>query len=222
MATVPVATVICLAVGAPYLWLGSQHYLTHGRLSSGAQSVLLFLSINLLICLWELCLCYKYRLIRSTHTQRVKAGKTRSTKIVVFRSMRLSEILSPSFWSQIWIDYSRFDPAYADSRSAGYNVDVCNGHSTLPPTLFLMVSMVWPIFGAKVTGMVALVMHYQMLYGSLMYFFSFFNNRSHKAISQAEVIVAVLCPTLVWVVFPLVGMYQGYRLIMEDNFSAWQ
>ena len=81
---------------------------------------------------------------------RVFSHQTRSTKIIVFRSMRLSEILSPSFWSQIWIDYSRFDPAYADSRSAGYNVDVCNGHSTLPPTLFLMVSMVWPIFGAKV------------------------------------------------------------------------
>lgn len=64
--------------------------------------------------------------------------------------MRVSEIFSPSFWANIWIDYSRFDPAYSDSLSAGYNIDVGNGHSTLLPTLFLMASMVRPLAGAKV------------------------------------------------------------------------
>lgn len=66
--------------------------------------------------------------------------------------MTLSEISMPSFWANIWIDYARFDPAYADSRSAGYNIDVGNGHSTLVPTLFLMVSMVRPLIGPKVSA----------------------------------------------------------------------
>lgn len=82
------------------------------------------------------------------------APQTRAVTIVVFRMMHLSDILSPSFWAQIWIDYARFDPAYADSRSAGYNIDVGNGHSTLAPTLFLMASMVRPLLGAKVSILV--------------------------------------------------------------------
>ncbi|CAN0417003.1 unnamed protein product [Laminaria digitata] len=66
--------------------------------------------------------------------------------------MRFGEILSPSFWANIWIDYSRFDSGYSDSSSAGYNIDVGNGHSTLLPTLFLMASMVRPVLGPKVRG----------------------------------------------------------------------
>lgn len=80
MASVPVVAVLCLAVGVPYLWFGAQHCLTYGRVNVGAQSVILFLSINLLICLWELCLCYKYRLIRAVHTTRVKEGKVSTSR----------------------------------------------------------------------------------------------------------------------------------------------
>lgn len=78
--------------------------------------------------------------------------QTKTIPVVVFRWMRFSEILSPSFWANIWIDYSRFDPGYSDSRSAGYNIDVGNGHSTLLPTLFLMASMVRPVLSPKVGG----------------------------------------------------------------------
>lgn len=74
---VPVAAVLCLAIGGPYLWLGYQHYSTFGGLNVSVQSVLLFLCINLVICLWELCLCYKHTLIRATHAKRVKDGQVR-------------------------------------------------------------------------------------------------------------------------------------------------
>lgn len=72
---IPVAAVVCLAIGGPYLWLGYQHYSTFGGLNVAVHSVLLFLCINLVICLWELCLCYKHALIRSTHAKRVKDGQ---------------------------------------------------------------------------------------------------------------------------------------------------
>lgn len=72
---IPVAAVVCLAVGGPYLWLGYEHYSSHGGVNWAVHSVLLFLCINLVICLWELCLCYKYELIRSTHAKRLKDGQ---------------------------------------------------------------------------------------------------------------------------------------------------
>ncbi|CAN0013794.1 unnamed protein product [Ectocarpus sp. 12 AP-2014] len=183
---IPVAAVVCLAVGVPYLWLGHQHYAAFGGVNVATQSVLLFLCINVVICLWELCLCYKHALIRSTHAKRVKDGQTKSVTIVVFRWMRFSEILSPSFWANIWIDYARFDDAYVQPVSAGFNIDVGNGHTTLLPSLFLLASMVRPLADAKariaeiclahaITGMVGLLAHYQMLYLSLLYFYAFFN-----------------------------------------------
>lgn len=63
--------------------------------------------------------------------------------------MRLDEILSPAFWANIWIDYARFDEAYTQPGSAGFNIDVGNGHSTLVPTLFLLASMVRPLVDPK-------------------------------------------------------------------------
>ncbi|CBN74943.1 conserved unknown protein [Ectocarpus siliculosus] len=172
---IPVAAVVCLAVGVPYLSLGYQHYAAFGGVNVAAQLVLLFLCINVVICLWELCLCYKHALIRSTHAKRVKDGQTKSVTIVVFRWMRFSEILSPSFWANIWIDYARFDDAYVQPVSAGFNIDVGNGHTTLLPSLFLLASMVRPLADPKITGMVGLLAHYQMLYLSLLYFYAFFN-----------------------------------------------
>ncbi|CAM9247381.1 unnamed protein product [Hapterophycus canaliculatus] len=171
MVMVPVAAVLCLAIGGPYLWLGYQHYSTFDGLNVSVHSVLLFLCINTVVCLWELCLFYKHALIRSTHAKRVKDGQTKSVTIVVFRWMHLSDILSPSFWANIWIDYARFDEAYVQPISAGFNIDAGNGHSTLLPSLFLLVSMVRPL----ITGMVGLLVHYQMLYGTILYFLAFFN-----------------------------------------------
>lgn len=75
--------------------------------------------------------------------------KTKSVTVVVFRWMRLGEILSPSFWANIWIDYARFDEAYTLPVSAGFNIDVGNGHSTLLPTVFQLASMVRPLADPK-------------------------------------------------------------------------
>lgn len=72
---VPVAAVVCLAIGGPYLLLGYQHYANFGGVNVAVHSVILFLCINLVICLWELCLCYQHAVIRSTHAKRVKDGQ---------------------------------------------------------------------------------------------------------------------------------------------------
>lgn len=71
---IPVIAVVSVMIGGPYLCLGWEHYEAYG-LHAAAQGMLLFLCINLIVCLWELCLCYRYDLIRSTHLKRVKDGQ---------------------------------------------------------------------------------------------------------------------------------------------------
>lgn len=84
MAMVPVAVVVCLAVGGPWLWLGYEHYLhVDGVINVSVLSMLLFLCINLVVCLWELCLCYRYNLIRATHAKRVKDGQVCFRRIML-------------------------------------------------------------------------------------------------------------------------------------------
>lgn len=84
---IPVFAVLCLIVGGPYLCLGWQHYVMTGVVNVAAQSVLLFLCLNFIVCLWELCLCYRYSLIHSTHQKRVKDGQVRK-KYLLLEKMR--------------------------------------------------------------------------------------------------------------------------------------
>jgi hypothetical protein len=99
--------------------------------------------------------------------------------LIVFDDTTLRDWFSPSFWCYIWIDYARFDPSYADSTSAGYNIDVGNGHSTLLPSLFLIWSMIAPVWSARATAMVGLLLYYQTFYGTLVYLYSYFNNNRY-------------------------------------------
>ncbi|CAM9933245.1 unnamed protein product [Discosporangium mesarthrocarpum] len=218
----PVFLFLCVVVGGPYLYLGWEHLKLYGGVNLCAQGLLLFLCINFLICLWELCLCYRYDLIRSTHLKRKKDGNEDSIPIIIFQNMGLRDVLSPTFWADIWTDYARFDDGYADSKSFGYCIDVGNGHSTLLPNLFLMLSMIQPLTGAKFTGIVGLMCYYQMFYGTVIYLYSFFNNQRHKRLSKSTVLGFVVMPNALWLVFPFIGILNCIQLIMEDSYSVWQ
>ncbi|CAM9445434.1 unnamed protein product [Choristocarpus tenellus] len=218
----PVALVVCAAVGLPYICLGGAHLKLYGGINFSVQGLLLFLCINLLICLWELCLCYRYDLIRSTYLKRKKDGNTESLPIVIFRGMGLKDVFSPNFWANIWIDYSRFDEGYSDKKTFGYCIDVGNGFSTLLPNIFLMLSIIKPPTGPKVTGIVGLLTLYQMFYGTVVYLYSFVNNQRHKMLSQGELVGYVVFPNFLWIIFPLIGIYHCVKLIMDEDFSVWQ
>lgn len=68
------------------------------------------------------------------------------------------------FAADIWVDYSHFDSSYADKTTFGYCIDVGNGHITLIPSVLLAWSIVQPIFSAKVTGIMGLLVFYQTWY----------------------------------------------------------
>ena len=61
----------------------------------------------------------------------------------------------------------------APSSNAPYNF--FGFHPALPPLASCRLRLPALSAVSQVTGMVGLLMHYQMLYGSIVYFFSFFN-----------------------------------------------
>eukprot|EP00611_Tribonema_gayanum_P012279 TRINITY_DN22905_c0_g1_i1.p1 TRINITY_DN22905_c0_g1~~TRINITY_DN22905_c0_g1_i1.p1 ORF type:complete len:230 (+),score=67.86 TRINITY_DN22905_c0_g1_i1:34-690(+) len=216
-----VAAYLVLIPGPIILWLCHTHASLFGGANPVAFALLGFLVTNVLICFWELCLCYKYSYIRGVYEQRAKDDKALGP-IIVAQQLPLRRLLSPTFWSYIWIDYARYDPSYADNTTAGYNIDVGNGHSTLAPSLFLIWSALWPVCGAKETAMVGLLLYYQTFYGTLVYLYSFFNVGRHKKCTLGDVLVKVMVPNSIWIVFPLLGMWASYTMIMTDSFKVLQ
>ena len=70
-------------------------------------------------------------------------------------------------------------------------------------------------------GIVGLLSFYQMFYGAVLYFASFFTNKRHKVVSLAEVCGFVGVSNGIWIVFPMVGMYASVRLILENSYAVF-
>ncbi len=57
-----------------------------------AMGMICFLLVNVLICLWELCLCYKHELLRSEVAKRQKSEEARDV-FVLLRNISLLEVI---------------------------------------------------------------------------------------------------------------------------------
>lgn len=167
-------TWLSFGMGIPIAAASCWHISSYG-VNALALALILFLHINALICLWELCLCYRHSLIRNVVAKREKEGGEISEPLILFRQASLSDVVSPSFWAYIWIDYCRYDPCYSEPGSLGYNIDVGNGHVTLIPSLFLLWSTVTPLAGPLVVGIMGIAMYWQTFYGTIIYAYSFIN-----------------------------------------------
>jgi len=119
-------------------------------------------------------------------------------------------VFSSQLWAEVWAYYSVFDASYANRQSFGYFVDVGNGFTTLIPTVLFCVAMTahgdasqsptafgsaaassssllgaafgWHLsfMSARTMGMVGLASFWQELYGTLVYFFSFIQNKRFR------------------------------------------
>jgi hypothetical protein len=65
---------LTVVLGGAFLALAHKHYEKYGHINVQAQAIVLFLLINILICYWELALCYCYDYINKTHAKRLKSG----------------------------------------------------------------------------------------------------------------------------------------------------
>lgn len=189
-------------------------------------SLALFLAIDVLICIWEIILFFYIGKIQDEFAGKKKKYEPGTVgRVFLFENASLSEVLSPSYWTQVWSTYALADRCYADIHSFGWNVDVGNGFSMLIPTVIFAVGMCLQeeLMPARVLGVIGLPMFYQQLYGTLVYFMQYMINKRWQdhASSNLQIFLMVIVPNIIWVIFPSIGVYASVKLILADEATAY-
>lgn len=185
----------------------------------------LFCGINTLICFWEIALFFYIEHIHHIYSGlRKKVPRGQIGRIFFFESARLSDAFSLKYWSELWAVYSLVDESYSDSKSFGFNIDIGNGFSMLIPTIVFTVGMTnHALMSPKHLGLVGMVSFYQEFYGTVVYFTQYVVNRRWRnhGNSLPQIVAMVGMPNIIWIIFPSLGMYCSYRLIMEESFQVF-
>ena len=185
--------------------------------------LILFFSINLVICHWEICLFVKRDYIeKRAQYWREFQQETGRTPAVEFLTGRvpLRRILSPTTWADVWATYSQFDSSYADRRTYGYNVDIANGFVTPVPTLILFAAFTVDFLPALVAGIIGAMMFWQLTYATSVYWVSFFVAKRQRLIGRKDMYIYIWALNCPWVLFALLGLYVSIRLIVNGDYSV--
>ena len=208
------------------LFVGGLLYLhaqTHGIFSLTHALLAVFLATNAWICVCEISLlCYPEHIQREYAGFAARYGPHTLAPVFLFRGVRLRDALGLKYWSVMWSTYSSLDASYVDTGSFGYCVDVCNGVSTLLPTLVYALGMTThTLLSPRLLGMLGLVSFYQEAYGTVVYFFQFFFNGRHKKAPRSHVLGIVVPANFIWIAFPALGMWASARLILDGTFAVF-
>ena len=209
------ATLTLLGIGARYQVHGDLHVL-HSLLS-------LFLSINLLIAYWEVCLFLRRDLVETRTAYWREWGKRtgRNPAIEFLRTrIPLGRMLSPTVWADVWAAYSQYDSSYADRRTFGFNVDIVNGFLTPVPSLIVYAAYTFQVFPAVLTGVVGVILFWQVMYGASVYLISFFVAGRQARISRRELYTWIMAPNSPWMAGGLLGVYVSIRLIVDGDYGV--
>lgn len=215
------APVVAFVAGATCLHLGL-HLHVHGAPNVHQAGLVFFLVVNVMVNFWEFALHAEADRIRREweETRLPYAGREAQRAGDYFRSrVPLGKVLSLRTWTGIWSSYALYDPGYADRRSFGWNIDVGNGWSTLLPATLFAWGMTFEIVPARVLGIVGVAMFWQMFFGTVVYFFQFFNNGNHVGHSARAIAALVGGSNGLWLVFPLWGLWVSVALIYADSFA---
>ena len=198
-------------------------YDAHGDLNVIHSLLSLFLSINLLICYWEVCLFLRrdYVETRSEYwrERRIKTGRTPAREFLATR-VPLTQVLSPTLWADVWATYSQYDGSYADRRTFGFNADVANGMVTPVPTLILYAAYTFNLLPAVLAGILGVILFWQWTYLTSVYWVSFFVANRQARITRSEMYTYIWATNSPWVLCALLGLYVSVRLILDGNYSV--
>lgn len=198
-------------------------YGLYGNINSYYSLLSLFLSINLLICLWEICLYLRGDYIAERHhywQERYKlTGKTPAVEFLQSR-VNIDNVLSATFWADVWSTYSLYDGSYADKRTFGFNADVGNGFFSLIPTLIFHVGITISVFEPVVLGILGVMIFWVWTYNTTLYFVSFFLVGRHRLISLKDNLLYIAGTNAPWILFSLLGIYVSIRLILDNSYSV--
>jgi len=210
------------------LWLpcAYQHYAYYEQVSLLQICLSLFLCINLLICIWEIILFFYIETIRDNYQGKLKKLEPGDIgKIFLFQQVSLSEVIKPRYWTQVWVTYSLMDEGYSNTKSFGWAIDIGNGFSTLVPTVVFLLGMTLQqsLISPKWLGIVGLQSFYQEFYGTVVYFTQYVVNKrweKHQS-TVIQIILLVIVPNIIWIVFPVIGIYASIQLILQESFDVF-
>ncbi len=211
-----VAALTSLGVGA--------YYFEHARLDGVHALLALFLSTNLLICYWEICLFFRrdhiadraeYWRERQQETGRAPGAEFLTTRVPLRR------LLSTELWGDLWSAYSTYDGSYADRRTFGFNVDMGNGFFTPAPTLLLYAAFTIEFMPAVYAGILGIALFWQWTYVTSLYWVSFHVAGRHRKIGMSRLYyLYVVAPNSIWILLPLLGLYVSIRLILDGHYGV--
>jgi hypothetical protein len=215
--------IVAFLIGATalHIWL---HVSVHGAVNVHQAVIAGFLVLNVLVNFWEIGLYFTANEIRDEYLANQAKFEglpmARVTEAMNHR-IRLVKLLSFRQWTGIWSSYCHFDPGYSRRGSFGYNIDVGNGFSTIVPATLFAFGMTFDIVPARVLGIVGVAMFWQMFYGTVVYFFQFFNAGRHVGHTKKDLFIFVGNSNGMWFIFPLWGMLASIWLIYEDSYSLF-
>lgn len=184
----------------------------------------LFLSTNLVICYWEICLFFRrdYIETRTTHWRERQQETGRSPAAEFLKSkVPLKAAFSPTVWADVWATYSVYDGSFADRRTYGFNVDVGNGFITAVPTVILYATFTTEFLPPVTAGIVGIMMFWQWTYATSAYWMSFFVAKRHRRITRSELYILIWGTNAPWVLCPLLGLYASIRLVLDDSYRVF-
>jgi len=228
-------------VMAPTLFLTLVHQSMFGFHPLQA-ALALFCSINTMICIWEWVLFFHRGRIQKewmAFKERLPA-RTMPWPIFLFQDISMSQALSLKYWSLVWSTYSLLDPrytsasticyptsrelirgSYSDQTTFGFWVDSGNGIVTFPPTLLFAWAMTFAKSYARAIGTISIIIFYQELYGTVIYFSSYIVNQRYKGHSTGNVFT-VAFSNGIWILFPAIGMWASWQMVSSNTFNVFR
>ena len=181
-----------------------------------------FLSLNLIVCFWEICLFLRGDYVQRRnvywHERMEKEGIIPAVEFLSY-PVNLRNMFSVTFWSDIWATYSMYDGSYADKRTYGFNGDIGNGFLSLIPSLIIHVGMVVSILPAQLVGLIGVMMFFTWAYTTVIYWISFVNVGRHKLLSRKDNLIYIVGTNAPWVIFSLIGLYVSINIVIDNNFT---
>ena len=200
------------------------HYASYGCLNSVFVALAFFWCLNGLISLWEIALWRHIDVIEADY-KKLKAKHSKNPLRALLDQfvapMPWSKVFTLRGWTSVWSLYSLYDPSYSDKRSYGFFIDIGNGHSMLLPSFFWLFNVITggPL-SPRWLGILGLICFYQMWYGTVLYFTSFFANKRHHGHTVLEICIFVGVSNGIWFTFPLLGMWASVQLILQDSLAC--
>ena len=197
-------------------------YRLHGGLNPYYFVLSLFLSINLLICYWEICLYLRHEYVveRARYWRELRASTGRKPAVeFLTAAIPLRRVCSPTVWADVWAAYALYDDAYTRRSTLGFNADIGNGFFTPVPSIVLLAALATGFMPATFAGILGIALFWQWVYVSSLYAVSVWVAGTHEPLPRATRWLYVWGPNAIWIVVPLLGLFVSARLILDGTYG---